>query len=381
MNNAISAARRGVLVIFFLHGLVFATWVSRIPSVKSALGLSTGRLGLALLGIAAGCIISMPLTGFLVSRVGSRPVTSVSTLVFAAALALPGFADSQGTLTAALCVLGVAAGAMDVSMNAHGVAVERVAGRPFMSGFHALFSIGGMAGSAVGGVVAGVGVTPRVHFLVAAAAAFGIALTAIPLLLPGHVDAMPRERGKFRLSATLAGLSALAFCFFLAEGAIADWSALYLHLAANMAVGTAAAGYALFSAAMALGRISGDALRHRFQPQVLVAAGSSIAALGLSAGLAFPPVALAGFAVVGAGCSIVVPIAFASSGKLHGVSPGPAIAAMTSCGYVGLFVGPPLIGFAAQAITLRAALLIVVVLTAVGVPLAYSVRSEVRTSR
>lgn len=160
-ETRLRSARASVLAIFFLHGAVFATWVSRIPAVKADIGLSTGQLGLALLGIAAGCLIAMPVAGWLVSRYGSRPVTAYSSFCFAAALALPAFATSQATLTGALCILGLAAGAMDVSMNSHAIAVERIWGRPLVSGFHAFFSIGGIAGAALGGVAPGAGLAPR----------------------------------------------------------------------------------------------------------------------------------------------------------------------------------------------------------------------------
>jgi fucose permease len=278
------------------------------------------------------------------------------------------------TLTAALAVLGFAGGAMDVSMNAHAVAVERIAHRHLMSGFHALFSVGGMAGSALGGAIASAGIGPRLHFGMVAAASVALTCLAIPALLPGHVDAAAAEHGRLRFSRRLAGLSALAFCLFLAEGAVADWSALYLHGSAGLSAGRAAYGYALFSAAMAIGRFSGDALRHRFLPQVLVACSCATAAAGFAVALAFPAAALAGFAIVGAGCSIVVPIVFASAGNLNGVSPGPALAVMTTCGYAGLFAGPPVIGFAAEKVTLRIALLLVVFLAAIGIPLSSAVR-------
>lgn len=369
--RSVHRARLAVLTIFFLHGAVFATWVSRIPAVASQLKLSTEQLGLALLGIATGCLISMPLIGYLIGRLGSRSVTSIASLAFCGALILPGFAFSQLTLGAALCALGLAAGAMDVSMNAHGVAVERLAGRPMMSGFHAFFSLGGMTGAALGGLAAAAGITPRIHFAGAAIIAAAIAVVAITALLPGHVDALAHEhRGGLRISPVLAALGALAFCFFLAEGAIADWSALYLHGTANMAVSRSAAGYALFSAAMVIGRLSGDALRRRFPSKVLIRAGSATATGGLVLALAVPSSALIGFAIVGAGCSIVVPIVFAGAGSSNGANAGAALAFVTTCGYMGLFAGPPMIGFAAGAFTLRLALLIVVGLTASGVLLA-----------
>ncbi len=358
-------ARVTVLTIFFLHGAIFATWISRIPAVKAQIGLSASQLGLALLGVAAGSLIAMPLAGFLIGRHGSRPVTAIASLAFCSALILPGLAVSQSTLTIALCILGSAAGSMDVSMNTHAVAVERAAGRPVLSAIHGAFSIGGIAGATIGWLVARLGIAPETHFVCAAAIGVAATLFVIPGFLPGHVDAAPKSRGKLRLTPALLGLGALTFCFFLAEGAIADWSGLYLH--------GSALGYALFSTTMTLGRLSGDGLRHRFSPRLLVTAGSAIAAAGLTLALAVPAAALAGFAVVGAGCSVVVPVVFGASAGLSEGSTGPAMAFLIMSGAAGLFAGPPAIGFAADAFTLRAALIIVVGLLLAGVPLGAAV--------
>jgi MFS family permease len=364
------AARICVLIIFFIHGAVFSTWISRIPAVQGELGLSTGRFGFALLGVAVGSIISMPVAGWLISRYGSKPVTAISSLWFCLALAPPSLANSALALGCSLAILGLAAGAMDVSMNAQGVVVERIAQRPLMSGFHAAFSIGGMAGAAAGGVIAKAGVDVRTHFFCAAVFYFAIVVAAIRGLLPASADAQSGQHG-FRLTPVVLGLGAICFCFFLSEGAVADWSALYLMRGLHAGPAEAAAGYALFSGAMAMGRMAGDSLRARFGPVFLVRNGSLLAASGLAIALLFArtPWALAGFTMVGFGCSIIVPIAFAAAGNLT-ESAGGALATVVTAGYFGLFVGPPLIGMVAEAITLRWALLIVVGLCLTGVALA-----------
>ncbi len=375
----LTGARLSVLLIFFVHGLVFSTWVSRIPAVQSNLGLSSGRLGFALLGVAAGSIVSMPVAGWLVSRFGSRLVTAMSSLWFALALAPPAFATSAFTLALALALLGLAAGAMDVSMNAQGVVVERLAQRPMMSGFHAAFSVGGMVGSGFGGLVAKLGVDVREHFVWAAALYVLLVAVAVRGLVPAAADTSHGRHG-LRLTAAIAGLGALSFCFFLSEGAIADWSALYLSKSLGAGPALAAAGYALFSMAMALGRIAGDSLRSRFGAVFLVRLGSLSAAAGLAAALLFArtPLALAGFTMVGFGCSIIVPITFAAAGNLPGVSSGGALATVVAAGYFGLFAGPPLIGMAAEAISLRWALMIVVGLCLAGAALSGFVRTSER---
>ena len=353
--------------MFFIHGAVFSTWVSRIPAVQASLQLSTGILGLALLGIAAGSMISMPLAGWVIHHYGSRALTAISSLWLCLALILPSIATSGVTLGLALGVMGLAAGAMDVAMNAQGVLVERAAHKPVMSGFHAMFSIGGMAGSGLGGLVARAGVSVPIHFFISAMVYTAITLAVLRGLVP-EPPAGPHGKQPFRITLVMLGLAAIAFCLFLSEGAMADWSALYLARNLGSGPAVAAAGYALFSAAMAIGRASGDFLRTRFGSVFLVRAGSFLAAAGLVLAVLLPHQlsALAGFTLVGFGCSIIVPIAFAAAGA--GAS--SSLAVVVAAGYFGLFVGPPMIGLAAEIVTLRWALLIVVGLLAIAALLA-----------
>jgi predicted MFS family arabinose efflux permease len=364
MMQVLLRARLSVSVLFLVHGLVFATWVSRIPAVQSRLGLRPSELGLALLGVAAGSIVSMPLAGIIMARRGTAVVAAASSLAFCVALGFPALARNAVELGIALGLLGMAAGSMDVSMNAQGVAVEERYGRSLMSSFHALFSIGGMAGAAIGGAVASAGVDPSLHLATAGAACLILVAAAIPNLIPHDRHAFDGGRGTLRIGARPAALAAVAFCFFLAEGAIADWSGLYLRKETRAGAGTAALGYAVFSAAMALGRLSGDWLIDRFGRFTLMRAGSGVAALGLSAALALGtvPAALVGFGLTGAGCSIIVPMVFAAAGRIRDLPAGAALTMVTAAGYFGLFAGPPSIGFLADATGLRAALVLVVVL-------------------
>ncbi|MBL0160152.1 MAG: MFS transporter [Bryobacterales bacterium] len=376
---ALPAARVSVLAVFFVHGAVFATWVSRIPEVQGGLGVSTGPFGLALLGVAVGSILSMPVTGWLIGRHGSKPVTAIASVWFCLALAPLAYAGSVVTLGLALGFLGMAAGAMDVSMNAQGVEVETAARRPLVSGFHAMFSIGGMVGAGVGGVIAKMGIGVRGHFVGAGL----LCLAAILLASRGLLASAVRPsggKGGFRFTPAVAALAALTFCFFLSEGSIADWSALYLSRVLQAGPAQAAAGYALFSATMGVGRLAGDRLRVRYSGRALVCNGSLLAASGLALALLAPHtgVALAGFAMVGLGCSVIVPIAIAAAGTVPGVNAGQAISTVVTMGYLGLFVGPPLIGMAAEAITLRWAMMITVALCLCGVPLSRLVESADR---
>lgn len=371
-----SRTRLRVSVIFLVHGLVVATWVSRIPAIQSALQLDPGRLGLTLLAAAVGSLVSMPLAGILIDREGSGRVTTQASILFCLSLPLLAWAVNGYWLAGALFVYGAAAGAMDVGMNAQAVAVEQHYGRSLMSSFHALFSAGGMAGSALGGLVAAGAIAPLVHFSTAAAILLAIALVAARDLYPDHQHMDIPAPVPTRIPRSVVGLAAIAFVFFLSEGAMADWSAIYLREFLAAGPGTAAMGYAAFSVTMALGRFGGDAVIERLGRRRTLEVFSLVAASGLGLALAArsTTAALAGFALVGAGCCVIVPVAFAAAGRVEGVSKGVGMAAVTGCGYLGLLLGPPLIGFTAQVLTLRTALLLVVLLSAGGALLARTVR-------
>ncbi|HLL83488.1 MAG TPA: MFS transporter, partial [Longimicrobium sp.] len=258
------AARFAVATIFFVNGAGIANWVVRIPAVRDGLHLTTGTLGVALLGMSVGALLAMPFVGWLVARFGSRPLTFASALAFLAALPLPALAPSLPLLAAGLVVLGASSAALGVSMNAHAVLVERRYDHPIMSSFHALFSLGGMAGSASGGALAALGLRPLPHLMLMAAVLAALSLVALARLLPREADALGQHGPAFaRPSRTLLALGAMAFCVLLGEGAMADWTAVYLRDVLGTGPGLAAAGYGAFSLAMASGRLAGDALGRR----------------------------------------------------------------------------------------------------------------------
>ena len=364
-----SAVRRawwGVIILFLVHGLVVSSWISRIPAIQIELDLSNGVLGLTLLSAAVGAVFTIPVIGYLVSRFGSRPVCIFSSSAFCLSVSLMGFAVNAFTLAFALFTYGACAAAMDVSMNAQGVEVEKRLGSPTMSRFHAMFSVGAMGGAAFGGWLATRGVTTITHFagssVLNLAAVFGVASLLIADTAYPQDNAHPHRLPLRKTPTVLLALSAIGFCILLAEGAMADWIAVYLRQDLRAGPGTAALGYAVFSGAMAAFRFLGDLITARLGPQLTVRSGCVIAGLGLLTALAAPSAALSlpGFAAAGVGLSVVIPLVFGSGGKVPGVSPGAGIATVTGIGYVGFIVGPPAIGFASQLSSLRVALVLVV---------------------
>jgi fucose permease len=264
-------------------------------------------------------------------------------------------------------VLGIFLSSLDVAMNAHAVAVERNLGKPIMSSFHALFSIGGIFGAAVGALLAWMKVSPEPHFV-------GMAITLCVLgslgqrwLLPASADATHAKISNTVHLETLQcmfgskfifAVSVILFCCFLVEGAIGDWSGVYLRRVLLTSQGFAALGYAAFSVAMCTGRLTGDIIIHKCGRLNVVRFGSLIAIAGLALVVTFkmPALSLLGFSLIGIGVSNIVPIGFTAAGNSKDVEPGKAIATVSLMGYVGLLIGPPLIGFTAEVVTLRVAL-------------------------
>ncbi|MBS1858875.1 MAG: MFS transporter [Acidobacteria bacterium] len=357
-----------MLAAFLVHGIVVSTWVSRIAGMKGALGLGDGTLGLCLLGAAIGSVTAIPICGALVTRLGSRRVALWTAVGFSLALVPLAMARSLAMLVPALVYYGMMAGANDVAMNSLAVGTERMLGTPAMSRFHAMFSFGGIVGAGLGALAAGHGVPMAEHLCAGAVAA--LMLVAVVARLTGETrreeHAKARAKRPRRIPMTLVALSAIGFCIFLSEGAIADWTAVYLKQVLHAGDGFAPAGYAVFSGFMALFRLVGDAITVRIGRAWTIRAGGMIAAAGLALVVSVhsPQLALAGFAMAGAGFSSIIPLVFAAGGRIPEVGDGAGVATVSGLGYLGFLAGPPAIGFISEAFSLRAGLGLLVALSA-----------------
>jgi MFS family permease len=359
-------ARLGVAAVFFLNGFGYGSWVPRIAEIQDKLGLSEGQLGLALLMIAVGALLAMPLAGAAAHRFGSRAASGLTVVLFG--LALPGVALAPGLLWLglALLFLGAATGAMDVSMNAQGVAVEKRYWRPIMSSLHGMFSLGGMAGAAATGVIAAADLALLPHFLGVGALVAVLGLAACRPMLAAAAEGGTGGPGFARPTRAILLPGVVALAGLVSEGAIADWSAVYLSASLGAGTTMAAAAFAAFSLAMAAGRFSGDRLVARLGGDLVVRAGGALAAAGLALTLLIgsPLIAVLGFGLVGAGLSCVFPVVLSSAARTPGLPPSAAIAAVCTVGYFGFLLGPPAIGGLAELIGLPAALGLVVLLCA-----------------
>lgn len=370
-------ARSAVTAIFFLNGLIFGEWAARIPAVRDRVGLSDGELGIVLACAAIGSIVAMPIAGGRAARIGSRRATRVAFALMCLASGIIALAPSLVALCALALFYGASMGSLDVTMNAHGVAVEKRYDRAILASFHAAFSIGGLAGGAIGALAAAADVDVRVQLAVVAAIAAAIGLTWSRRFLSAGEDAMGHADPVFvRPPRRLLALGALAFACLLIEGASADWSAVYLRDELGTTAAVAAIGFTAFSVTMTLGRVFGDRLVDRFGPEAVVRSGGTIAAVGFGlALLASAPVpGIVGFACLGAGMSGVVPIVFRASGHVPGMAAGVGLAAVSSTGYLGFLVGPPTIGGLAELLGLPAALGVLVLLAVAVALLARTTR-------
>jgi hypothetical protein len=369
-----TAARWAVSAIFFLNGVVLASWVAHIPAAKAQHGLSDDRLGLVLLAMAVGAVSGLPLAAWLIARWGSRRMTGIASVGFCLALPLPVIAPNAWLVATALAVFGAMNALLDVSMNAQAVMVEDCYRRPIMPAFHALFSTGGVTGACVASTSMASGLGAAWHVSLVAAVSLTVLASALRRLLPSNERAAPAGPVFAWPQAALFPLASLTFCALLAEGAMGDWSAVYLRDALGTTGSLAAGGFAAFSLTMAAGRFGGTYLVGRLGgPRLLRCSGiASAAGLGFALIVATPCSALVGFGLVGLGLANVIPVVFSVAGRVPGVPAGTGLAAIATTGYGAYLAGPPLIGFAAGAAGLPAALAIVVASCALIALLAYS---------
>jgi MFS family permease len=367
----LSSPRAAVAAAFLIHSTASGTWAPRLPAIKESLGLSDGELGTALVGLAIGLVVGTRVAGVPVDRFGSRPVMRAGFPLLAAALLLPGLAGTGVALFAGLLVFGVVSGALDVAMNAQGIEVERVLRRPILSGLHGMWSVGLAIGAGVAALAAALDIEPLPQFAVVAVVLAVASLVMLRGLLPAehHVrEEHEREAPATRLwTVPLVLLGVIAFCSFVGEGSASDWSAVYMTQELGTSAALGALAFAAFAVTMAIARFAADPLRPRLGNVTLVRGGSLIAAAGLGAALLIhePAAGIAGFALLGLGLAPVVPIAFSAAGDLDARATGRLVGRVATLGYVGSVAGPIMIGWLAEATSLRTALSLVVLLALV----------------
>lgn len=341
-------------LIFTCNSLLFGNWITRIPDMKDTIGLTDGELGLALLGAPIGAMCIMPISGWVIARFDLGRTLVISGLAHVISLPLLALSDSFWGLAIALFFFGFTNAIMDISMNATAAVIERKHKRAIMSTCHGMWSLGGMAGAALGSIVAGLGTSTLPHLGLVG----GIVFVMILLLSDTLYHMKESRNAGDKVFAWPRGpllmLAFMAFCILLSEGAIADWSAVYMRdvvLADAYLVGMAYAG---FSMLMAIGRLTGDSIIPGLGKKSVVFYGSLLSVIGLCVAIFFESqvLVIVGFSITGLGYSCIVPVLFISGANQPGYTAGTGIAAVTTLGYAGFLVGPPLIGLLAEAYSL-----------------------------
>ncbi|MBV9104570.1 MAG: MFS transporter [Verrucomicrobia bacterium] len=354
-------ARTTIFLAFFANGFLSTCWVVHIPRIRALLGLSDGELGLILWAGTLGLFLGMTLGGWIVERYRSQFVTGTATVCLGVATILTVASTSRLALGLSLVPFGFFNGLLDVSMNSQAATFEQRTGRSVMSSFHGFYSLGGLVGTLFGAAMLAANFTPLIHVLSA----------ALPFLIAGSfmhrelLQEKPQEHPHaFFVSfptRKVIPLALMAFVFFLTEGAIFDWSGVFLRTEVGVDISAAGIGYAAFSLLMASIRFCGDFWVERFGRLAVFVAGAAVGAAGLMLaclGREYA-VSVVGFGLVGMGLANCVPLIFSAAARQSEAGFGRGIAAVASAGYVGLFVGPPMIGSVAQLVGLQKALLLV----------------------
>ncbi len=350
--------------VFLVAGLAVASWAPLVPLARARIGLDDAQLGGLLLCVGFGSLLAMPVAGGLAGRFGCRRIIAVSGVAVCAALPVMAAATTVPLLAAGLLAFGASLGTLDVVMNIQAVIVEKASGRAMMSGFHGLYSVGGIAGAgAVTGLLSA-GLSPvRAVLAVVAACVLLLCWSGQGLLPYGSEETTPAfalPRGRVLL------LGALCFVMYLAEGSVLDWSGVLLNTVRGLANRWAGVGYVAFSITMTAGRLWGDAVVRALGPRRVLLGGGLCAAAGFAVAALVPcwPAAVVGFGLVGAGAANLVPVLFSSAGRQKAMPSNLAMAAVSTMAYAGILVGPALIGYGARATSLPAALLVIAAMVA-----------------
>ena len=374
-----SPSRLAVKIIFFLNGFVHANYFSRLPRIQEQFDIDNGIVGLVLLSSSVGALLAMPFTGWLIIRNGSRRIAIFSAFFYCSLIPFVPLMPALWALIILFFLLGVSAGMLDVAMNSQAVMVEKELGKPIMTSFHALFSIGMMLGAIGGSLFTKLDTGLFVHFTIVTVVSLITVYVARYYLIHDKPQLKINEGPAFRLpNAAMVSIGVIAFCSMLGEGAMADWSTNYMENIAGADPALAPIGLSAFAFAMTIGRVFGDGARIRFGDRLLMIACGLISSIGLSIALLFihPFAVIGGLFIVGIGLSAIVPIAYSIAGHTKDLPPGVGLAMVTTVGYSGFLFGPPIIGFLADWQTLRLAMLLVLLLFLIMTGLSYFYKTK-----
>ncbi|MCH7402446.1 MFS transporter [Belliella kenyensis] len=364
--------------LFFLAGICFASWASRIPDIQAKFELSESQLGTLLLGLPIGSLIALPLAGWLVHKFGSKLVIMISGLGYMMFLPLIGFSFSLWMLVPVIVTFGMIGNLMNISLNTQALAIEDMYGRSILASFHGLWSLAGFAGAGVGGIMIYLDVLPRIHYLFIA----GIVLLIL-IVSPRFLVKEQGAKGSGGLvlkkpDNLLLRIGGIAFLGMLSEGCMFDWSGVYFKKVVTIDANLASLGYVAFMGAMASGRFVADRLNNRFGRLMILRGSGVLIFSGLILSVVFPSAvpAVLGFLLVGLGVAAIIPVSYSIAGRSKQYSAGVALAMVSTISFFGFLVGPPLIGFIAEVSSLKASFVLIAV-AGLGITLLTSIRMDV----
>lgn len=366
--NSRLALRIAVAAFFFMAGLSFASWASRIPAIQQKLHLSEAALGGVLLAIPTGLMCSLPFTGWIITKIGSRKLLIIAITLYACFLIGLGAAQNIVELIVCLWCYGFVGNAANIAVNTQAVAAEKMYEKPIMASFHGIWSMAGFTGAGIGIFMIDKQISPFYHFIIIMVMIFaGIIISSNKLVHDGgeiaqrEGEAIPTIRERLRTMSPLLKLGIIAFCSMICEGTMFDWSGVYFKKVVLAQGGWIGAGYFAFMCTMAMGRFTADWFAGKYGLKRTLQISGTLTATGLLVAVLFPHLlsATLGFMLVGVGVSSVVPMIYSSAGRTEGMSPGVALTAVSTIGFSGFMIGPPLIGFIAGIATLRASFLLI----------------------
>ncbi len=362
-NKTLLINRIAVSNFFFINGFLYANWTARLPELQRFFGLNNAQLGSVLFCIALGSMVAMPFAGWLGSKFGSDAIVKVTALLFCVSIPLVAISQNEWLIRLCFFFLGAASGSMDVTMNGQAVLVERLWGKVIFSSFHAVFSIGMAIGAAVGGVFSNFQIPLQTHLTILAVLGTLPIIWASTKLIKDKPEVAEQviseeKTDKFLALKTILPFGIIAFCCMTGEGSMVDWSAIFMNKVVGQSEVLSAWAFGTFGVAMTIGRVFGDYFTLKLGKQKLMLIDALLSMVGLGIALAFVSVwsTFIGFFLVGLGLSTIVPIVFSSAGNLKNISPSAGISMATSIGYTGFFIGPPTIGYLAEAFDLRVGL-------------------------
>jgi len=354
------AGRFAVGAFFFLHGLCFSSWASRIPNIQQYFHLSDASLGSVLFAMPIGSFVTLPFCGWLITKNGSRNMVLIAAVIYSCMLAGIGYASTVVQLVVCMFFFGSSGNLMNVAFNTQAIGVEKMYPKPIMSSFHGIWSLAALGGASLGGWLMGRGLAVSIHFLFITITGLLTTIVCSRWLLNHDTNQEQKKLFFSKPEKSILNLGMIAFCSMMCQGAMFDWSGVYFKKVLSLDPAWIGAGYTAYMISMTTSRFFADWMVHKAGLKAILVWSGVLTAFGLLIAVVFPffGPALVGFMIVGIGVSAVVPLLFSAVGKSKTVSPATAIASLSTLGFIGLLIGPPLVGYVAGAAGLRISFLV-----------------------